>query len=1193
MATLTIFLLGTFRVTLDDRPVTGFVSDKVRALLAFLAVEPDRPHRREVLVGLLWPEYSKMSARANFRNALANLRQIIGDRTADDPFICITRQTIQINSQADVLVDVNDFRRHLEYAREGSQEELEAALNIYQGGFLEGFSLPDSLAFDEWSLLTREQLQRQALSVMVQIVDLYEQHGDYERAQKTAWQLVSLDPYREDSQCSMMRILALSGRRQAALTCYGTFRRLLADEMGIEPMEETTKLFEQILEGKLGPRTSLPQLEIHKEHLAFLDNAHEPEDFESPVFVAREREMAQLEQFLDCALKGEGRVVFITGGAGRGKTALLRAFAQRAIGAYEDLIIAFGHCNAYTGSGDPYLPFREILSSLTGDVNALWSERVITRDQAYRLWNTIPIAVEALVDYGPDLVDTIVNGQGLERRASVQAAMGGREDADWLTRLKAILDLKATVPPTPRLVQIALYEQYKQVILSIAQRQPLMLVLDDLQWVDSGSVDLLFHLGRSLKKGCILIVGAYRPEEVAMGRISSIREERQRHPLEPLVWELQRIFSDIFIDLGEVEERRFIDDFLDSEPNRLSAEFRELLFQQTGGHPLFTVELLRGMQERGDLIQDDDNRWVDGSVVDWDKLPLKVEAVIEERIAHLNTSFQETLRIASVEGEVFTAELVARVQSIDEVVMVKQLSQELDQRHRLVSASGVKHTNVAYLSRYKFRNLLYQKYLYSKIGPVERVYLHNAVGTELELMYGDKLHELEPIYIQLARHFQEAGRFEKAIDYLCRAGDRAVRMAAFEEAKIHYTQGLRILERSPSFPNRIHQEMALQMGLCGLSLTTEDSAAPEVDSMFDRLWQLCQQIGETPDHFQVLTLLARYYLWSGKLRSVSDVCVELSKLADRYKDAYLNALSNYILGIAEGYLGELTQAHNHIENVITTFALEYHHPLKFIYGIDPDISSRIFLATIFWLLGYPEQAIKRVQEATDLAQELAHPLTQADVYCWGCLFHTLQGNAQGIFEMGKKYAIDEISKENLTLATLASFCVGWSLVEEGQSEQGIAQMSQAIADHLTAGYITVRSQLLTTLAASYRKVGKIEDGLTALGDALAIANQNDERFFEPEIFRLMGELLITQGESNDVVESHYWRAIEIARLQNARMWELRATTSLYRFRQAQGTKEKREEARRMLEDVYAWFTEGFDEQDLIAAKVMLDRPILN
>ena len=252
-AHLSISLLGSFRVTLQGEPVTSFVSDKARALLAFLAVEAGQPHRREALVGLLWPEYPERSARASLRNVLANVRQVIGDREVDPPFLCIERQTIQFNPEADVHVDVTAFTEGLEQASASPQShaetvhELEAAVALYQGGFLEGFSLPDSPAFEEWALLKREQLQRQALGALGRLADHYEQRAEYERALRFAWRRVEADPYRGVAQRGLIRLLALNGQREAALAQYETFRRLLADEMGVAPAEETARLYEQIL----------------------------------------------------------------------------------------------------------------------------------------------------------------------------------------------------------------------------------------------------------------------------------------------------------------------------------------------------------------------------------------------------------------------------------------------------------------------------------------------------------------------------------------------------------------------------------------------------------------------------------------------------------------------------------------------------------------------------------------------------------------------------------------------------------------------------------------------------------------------------------------------------------------------------------------------------------------------------------
>ncbi len=266
MAQLSISLFGSFQVTLDGEPVTGFVSDKARALLAFLAVEAERPHRRETLAGLLWPEYPERSARASLRNVLSNARRVIGDRETDHPFLWIERQTIQFNSNADAQVDVTTFTEGLELASASplshaeTAHELEAAMALYQGGFLEGFSLPDSPAFDEWALLKREQLQRQALAALGRLADHYERQGETERALRFAWRRVETDPYRGVAQRGLMRLLALSGQRETALAQYETFRCLLAEEMGVAPTEETVWLYEQIQAGELAPLASAPRI---------------------------------------------------------------------------------------------------------------------------------------------------------------------------------------------------------------------------------------------------------------------------------------------------------------------------------------------------------------------------------------------------------------------------------------------------------------------------------------------------------------------------------------------------------------------------------------------------------------------------------------------------------------------------------------------------------------------------------------------------------------------------------------------------------------------------------------------------------------------------------------------------------------------------------------------------------------------
>ncbi len=251
MARLDLTFLGAIQARLDGQSIKDFESDRVRALLAYLAVEADRPHRRDALAALIWPDWPDRSARTNLRNALANLRGAIGDREADPPFLLISRETIQFNQASEYRLDVTAFS---ELVERDDPEAWEQAVAIYRGGFLEGFQLKDSASFEDWHLLTRERLQRQASTTLRRLADEYEQQGDYERASVYARQLVELEPWYEEGHQQLMRLLALSGQRSAALSQYDICRRQLALELGVELSPDTLRLYEQIRDGEIvGP----------------------------------------------------------------------------------------------------------------------------------------------------------------------------------------------------------------------------------------------------------------------------------------------------------------------------------------------------------------------------------------------------------------------------------------------------------------------------------------------------------------------------------------------------------------------------------------------------------------------------------------------------------------------------------------------------------------------------------------------------------------------------------------------------------------------------------------------------------------------------------------------------------------------------------------------------------------------------
>jgi WD40 repeat protein/DNA-binding SARP family transcriptional activator len=355
MARLKLTLLKSFQMTLAGRPVTRFRSVKVQALLAYLAVETDRPHSREALAGLLWPDHPEQAARRNLSQILLHLRQSIGAPEAEPPYLLVTRQTIQFNPDSDYWLDVTGFtyalqvcqshpHANLTYCQE-CMARLQQAVELYQGRFLAGFSLADSDLFEEWLLLTRETLHRQAVEALGHLAEFYEWQADYHQGLRYAWRQMELEPLLEEAHQRLMRLLALKGQRSAALTQFETCRRVLAEELGVEPTRETLALYEQIRAGELsrgteeqGRRGEMGRLGDEEmkgggkgsssPHLLSAPSAQQVDWGEAPevsIFYGRQAELAQLKQWL---IGDRCRLVAILGMGGQGKTALAAKLTQ-------------------------------------------------------------------------------------------------------------------------------------------------------------------------------------------------------------------------------------------------------------------------------------------------------------------------------------------------------------------------------------------------------------------------------------------------------------------------------------------------------------------------------------------------------------------------------------------------------------------------------------------------------------------------------------------------------------------------------------------------------------------------------------------------------------------------------------------------------------------------------------------------
>ena len=315
MTNLQISLFGAYQVALDSTPLTEFESVKVRALLAYLAVERTRPHSRDTLAGLFWSEQSDTAARRNLRQALSNLRKTLRDDRAASPFLLVTRSAVQFDPHSSHTLDVARFSNLLEtcdrhrHRRLGAcgacVRRLEQAVALYRGDFLRGFYIEDSVAFQDWVILTRERYHRQTVQTLSALVDYHEARRDYRTARRYANLQVELDPWREEAHRRLMRLLALSGERSAALMQFTRCRKTLKRELGVPPSPETRVLYERIKTGDLDARQPAP-----------LPTNLPPE---MTPFVGREPELHALTGYLS---DPDIRLLTLVGPGGVGKTRL-------------------------------------------------------------------------------------------------------------------------------------------------------------------------------------------------------------------------------------------------------------------------------------------------------------------------------------------------------------------------------------------------------------------------------------------------------------------------------------------------------------------------------------------------------------------------------------------------------------------------------------------------------------------------------------------------------------------------------------------------------------------------------------------------------------------------------------------------------------------------------------------------------
>ncbi|MEN7343769.1 MAG: hypothetical protein AAAFM81_12535, partial [Pseudomonadota bacterium] len=518
-----------------------------------------------------------------------------------------------------------------------------------------------------------------------------------------------------------------------------------------------------------------------------------------------------------------------------------------------------------------------------------------------------------------------------------------------------------------------IFQLYTDLLISFSEKVPLILIVDDLHWVDSASAQLLFHLSRRITGSRILLLGAYRPNDVQLGRGG------ERHPMAPIINELKRVHGDITMTLGdeaEAERREFVDALIDASPNHLDDQFRAAFFRHTGGYPLFSQELLHGMKASGALALDDSDHWVVAEDIDWDGIPPRVEGVIEERIERLDDDLKELLLVASVQGENFIAGIAAALVEESDRKVLRTLTRELGQRHGLVREVSSTRINGKQVTTFRFSHNLFRHFLYNELGAGERMSLHAEVA---ELMAA--LHEGRDIEVasQLAYHFAMAEDWDRALPHYLAAAKRFQMVGAYDDALEYLQIALGNVDHIAA-ENKDAMALETLVTIGGIHQALKGYTHPDVEQTFSRACELTD-----PSLDPVQRAAALYGLWTLKLFNLElDEADQLARAIERIGDASDNDLVRVIAyrSLANGQyqLGELDDTIRYANQVFEHYdpeqAPEYLHQLTY----DPKVFSLGLRAWSESLAGEVDTARATELEMFAWADELDHPTSRCAAF---------------------------------------------------------------------------------------------------------------------------------------------------------------------------------------------------------------------
>jgi predicted ATPase len=847
--------------------------------------------------------------------------------------------------------------------------------------------------------------------------------------------------------------------------------------------------------------------------------------------VGRQKELAELARSFESAAAGQPQFVCVTGEPGIGKTTLIEDFFAELAAANRPFAVARGRCSERLAGNEAYLPFLEALESLLRGEVGETAGKVMKRSAPNWYAQIAPLAAE----------DSSLARALAESKAATQE------------RLK-------------RELGAFLHE--------LSQLRTLVLFIDDVHWADASTIDLLSYLGGKCAGIRVLVVLTYRPTELVLGK----------HPFGPVKLDLQA--RGVVRELSlEFLTRPDIDRYLALEfpGHGFPEEFAALVHARTEGSPLFMADLLRYLRDRKILSFEQGGWTLKESVPDLQRdLPESVRSMIQRKIDQLSEDDRHLLVAASVQGYEFDSAVVAGVLDRGAAEMEERLD-ELDRVHAFVNVvQEHEFPDRTPTLRYRFVHALYQNALYATLRPTRRAQLSAAVAKTLLGHYGEKS---EKIAAELALLLEAARDFARAADYFLVAAQNAARVFANQEAVALARRGIDTLASLPETPERARQELALQVTLGPALYATRDWTAPEVEMAYTRAHVLCSELGESPDVFPAMWGLFLFHIARGEIQTALEKGNQLLGLAQRTQDPALLLQAHHALGPTYTVIGDWASARTHLDQAIAHYDRHEHSSHAFVYGgHDPCACCQSFAAMPLWMLGYPEQALQKAQDALALGHALGHPTSLAHAQLSVAILHQFRRDVPETLELAGKLQTLAADQGLLFYLSGATVLRGWALAAQGNGSEGMSLARQGF-EMGGATRAHWRGYLLAVLAETCGKSGNFMEGLSALEDALRVVEETGLRIYEPEMHRLKGEFLLALDPGKMAeAEGCFIQAKEIARHHQAKALELRAAASLARLWQHQG---RRDEAHAELAAVHRTYTEGFSTPDLVDADAQL------